>query len=436
MKAPADRANGPDEHVASAYAASVGVLPERPQLQGELTVDICVIGGGYSGLSTAISLLEKGHQVIVLEGARIGWGASGRNGGQVVNGFNAGLDTITRRYGEDTAAFFGQHLQEGGKIIRQRIEKYGIDCDLKEKNLYTAFTQKHLLELEAKQALWRRHGMDDHEMFDRASIRQHVGSDAYLGGMIDHSGAHLHPLKLALGEAAAVESLGGRIFEQSRVISVDYSGPQPVAKTALGQVRCKNLMICGNAYLGKAVPALLPRILPVSTQVLATEPLSDEQARDILPTDVCVEDCRYILDYFRLSADNRLIFGGGVLYGGRDARDIVARIRPNMLKIFPQLKNTRIDYTWNGNFALSFSRVPQLGQLSNHTWFAHGYSGHGVTGSHFYGKVLADAIHGDLSQYNVLADLPWLPFPGGRLFGAQYSAIGSFYYNLRDKLGF
>ena len=406
MVAPA-RVNAPEEHVASAYAASVGVLPERPQLQGEVTADICVIGGGYSGLSTAISLLEKGHQVIVLEGARIGWGASGRNGGQVVNGFNAGLDTITRRYGDDTAAFFGRHLQEGGKIIRQRIEKYGIDCDLKEKNLYTAFTKKHLLELEAKQALWRRHGMDDHEMFDRASIRQHVGSDAYLGGMIDYSGAHLHPLKLALGEAAAVESLGGRIFEQSRVVSVDYSGPQPVAKTASGQVRCKNLVICGNAYLG-----------------------------DILPTDVCVEDCRYILDYFRLSADNRLIFGGGVLYGGRDAKDIAARIRPNMLKIFPQLKNVRIDYTWNGNFALSFSRVPQLGQLSNHTWFAHGYSGHGVTGSHFYGKVLADAIHGDLTQYNVLAGLPWLPFPGGRLFGAQYSAIGSFYYNLRDKLGF
>jgi gamma-glutamylputrescine oxidase len=266
-------------------------------------------------------------------------------------------------------------------------------------------------------------------------VRRHVGTDAYVGGMIDHSGGHMHPLNLALGEAAALESLGGRIFEGSRVVSVEYSGPEPVVRTDGGSVRAEHLIICGNAYLGDAVPALAPRILPVSTQIMATAPLSEARAAELLPTDICVEDCRYILDYFRLSADRRLLFGGGTVYGGKDAKDVIAKLTPNMLRIFPQLKGVAIEHAWNGNFALSFSRVPQMGKLADHTWFAHGYSGHGVTGSHLFGRILAEAVHGDLSRFDVFASLPWYPFPGGRRFGAQYSTLGSWYYGLRDRLG-
>jgi gamma-glutamylputrescine oxidase len=426
---------GREGYIESYYSASANPAPLRPALTGEETAEICVLGGGYTGLSTAIALLEKGYKVTLLEAERIGWGASGRNGGQIVNGLNASLDTIARRYGQDTAAFVGTMLQEGARLIRERVAKYNIACDLKDKNLFTAFTPRQMRELEHHQALWRRFGMDEHELLDKAALQAHVRTDAYVGGMIDHSGGQMHPLNLALGEAGAVEQLGGRIFEHSRVTSVDYSGAEPVARTANGQVRAKHLVICGNAYLGDAVPALTPRILPVSTQIMATAPLGDKLARELLPSDICVEDCRYILDYFRLSADKRLLFGGGTVYGGKDAKDVIAKLTPNMLRIFPQLRGTKIDYAWNGNFALSFSRVPQMGRLAKHTWFAHGYSGHGVTGSHLFGKILAEAIHGNLSRFDVFARLPWYPFPGGRTFGAQYSMIGSWYYGLRDRLG-
>ncbi|NJM33638.1 MAG: FAD-binding oxidoreductase [Rhodomicrobium sp.] len=244
-----------------------------------------------------------------------------------------------------------------------------------------------------------------------------------------------HPLNLALGEADAVEKLGGRIFEKSRVVSVDYAGENPVVRTGEGVIHAKHLVICGNAYLGHTVPALTPRILPVSTQIMATAPLSPELAQELLPTDICVEDCRYILDYYRLSGDNRLLFGGGTVYGGKDAKDVIAKLMPNMIRIFPQLRGIKIDYAWNGNFALSFTRIPQMGRLAKHTWFAHGYSGHGVTGSHLFGKILGEAIDGDLSRFDVFAKLRWLPFPGGRRFGAQYSVLGSWYYGLRDRLG-
>ncbi len=419
----------------SYYAATANPVPQRPALQGQLDTDICVVGAGYSGLSAALHLAEKGHKVTILEGARVGWGASGRNGGQIVNGLNASLDTIEKRYGAETGACVAKMLQEGGRIIRERIDTYNIQCDLKEKNLFTAFTAKQMHELEAKQSLWRKHGMDDHELLDKSALRQHIGSDAYLGGMIDHSGAHMHPLNLCLGEAAAFEQNGGVIYEMSPATSIDYERAQPSVKTAQGEVRCKTLILCGNAYLGGVVRNLTARVMPVSTQIMATEPLGEQRASELLPTDLCVEDSRYVLDYYRLSADKRLLFGGGTVYGGADPVDIEAKLRRNMNKIYPQLKGVKIDYAWSGNFALSFSRVPQLGRLGDNTYFAHGYSGHGVTGSHLFGRILSEAIDGDLSRFDVFAKLRWFPFPGGRLLRDQYSMVGSWWYMLRDALG-
>lgn len=430
-----DRYCGDGSYPPSYYAASTNPAPERPALSGSVEAEICVIGAGYTGLSAGLHLAEAGHKVVVLEGARVGWGASGRNGGQIVNGLNASLETIERRYGSQTARFVGGLVQEGGRIIRRIVTTYDISCDLKDGNLYAAYTAKQMGELEAKQKLWRSHGMDDHELLDQEGIRRHVGSDAYCGGMIDHSGGHMHPLNLVLGEAAALESLGGVIYEYSPAVSVETRGTMPVVKTDRGEVRCRTLVICGNAYLGNVVPELTSRVMPVSSQMMATEPLSEERARQLLPSGLCVEDIRYILDYFRLSADRRLIFGGGVVYGGTDPADIVAKLRPNMLKVFPHLDDVKIDFAWSGNFALSFSRVPQMGRLGNNVYFAHGYSGHGVTGSHLFGRILSEAINGDLSRFDVFAGLPWIPFPGGRMFRAQYSALGSWYYSLRDRFG-
>ncbi|MEM8838714.1 MAG: FAD-binding oxidoreductase, partial [Pseudomonadota bacterium] len=355
----------------SYYAASRNAALDRPALSGEERADITIIGGGYSGLSAGIALAEAGYKVALIESDRIGFGASGRNGGQIVNGLNAGLEAIERRHGQDITAFFGGLLQEGNRLIRERVEKYNIACDLKDGNVFAAFTGKQLHELAETEDLWRKHGVRDLELLDREGIRAHVGTDSYVGGLIDHSGGHMHPLNLALGEAAALEELGGRIFEQSRVTSVDYAGAKPVAKTKQGQIESDHMVICGNAYLDRTVPSLVPRILPVSTQMMATAPLSEEQAQALLPTDKCVEDCRYILDYFRLSADRRLLFGGGTVYGGRDVSDVIAKLRPNMLKLFPALKDVAIDYAWNGNFALSFTRIPQMGRLAPHTYFAH-----------------------------------------------------------------
>ena len=426
---------GDGRYPGSYYAASTNEAPLRPPLEGSVDCDICIVGAGYSGLSAALALAEKGHNVVVVEGARVGWGASGRNGGQIVNGLNASLDTIGNRYGMEVGAFVGKLVQEGGRIIRERVNKYDIQCDLKDKNLYAAFNPKQLRELEEKQKLWRKYGMDDHEVLDAAQMRQHVGSDVYAGGMIDHSGGHMHPLNLCLGEAAAFEKNGGVIYEMSPVVSVDHEADNPTVRTEKGEVRCQTLILCGNAYLGHVVKPLTPRVMPVSTQIIATEPLSDDLARELLPTDLCVEDTRYILDYYRLSADKRLLFGGGTVYGGTDPADIRAKLVPNMEKIFPQLAGVGVDYAWSGNFALSFSRVPQMGRLGKNTLFAHGYSGHGVTGSHLFGVILAEAVEGDTRRFDKFAQVRWYPFPGGRMFREQYSTVGSWWYALRDALG-
>ncbi|MCS5592144.1 MAG: FAD-binding oxidoreductase [Gammaproteobacteria bacterium] len=423
------------EHTGSYYVASANNKSLRGQLDGDHEVDVCVVGGGYSGLSTTLHLTERGYKVSLLEGARIGWGASGRNGGQIVNGLNASLGVIEKRYGNEFALFVGKLVQEGGQIIRGNIAKYNIECNLKEGNLFAAYTQKHLRELETKQKLWRRHGMDDHEILSKEDMRQFVGSDVYSGGMIDKTGGHIHPLNLALGEADAIERNGGKIFEMTRMQSMEKRGQDIIVTTDNGTVRCKKLVICGNAYLGKVIPKLTSRVMPVSTQIITTKPLGESLAREILPTDICVEDVRYILDYFRLTADKRLLFGGGTVYGGSDPKDVIAKLRPNMEKVFPQLKGIEVDYAWSGNFALSFSRVPQMGRLDDDVYFAHGYSGHGVTGSHLFGRILSEAIDGNTKRFDEFAKVPWIPFPGGRSLRVPYSIAGSWWYGLRDALG-
>ncbi len=426
---------GTGDHVASYYAATANPAPDRPPLEGVHEADICVVGAGFSGLSTALELAERGHRVTVIEGARVGWGASGRNGGQVVNGLNAGLDTFRRRFGEGVARFAAGLMLEGGDIIRDRVARYRIDCDLKDGNVFAALTGRHLRDLEAKRALWASYGLDHLVPLDRAGMRDHAASDLYAGGLLDPRGGHLHPLNLALGEAAALEGLGGVIHERSPVTSVDADAPRPVVRTERGEVRARTLVLCGNAYLGGAVPALDRRVMPVSTQVMATEPLGAERARALMPAGTCVEDVRYILDYYRVSADHRLLFGGGTVYGGSDPRDIAAKLRRAMDRVFPQLRGVAIEHAWSGNFALSFSRVPQMGRLGPGTYFAMGYSGHGVTGSHLFGRILAEAIDGDLGRFDTFAGLPWLPFPGGRALRVPYSVLGSWWYGLRDRLG-
>ena len=419
----------------SYYAASANPVPARPELEGETQTDVCIIGAGYTGLSTALFLLEHGFKVTVVEAAKVGFGASGRNGGQIVNSYSRDIDVIERTVGPKQAQLLGQMAFEGGRIIRERIAKYDIKCDLKDGGVFAAFTAKQMGHLESQKKLWERYGHTQLELLDGKRIREVVASENYIGGMLDMSGGHIHPLNLALGEAAAVESLGGVIHEQSPAIRVER-GDNPVVYTPKGSVKAKFVVVAGNAYLGNLLPELMAKSMPCGTQVITTEPLSDEMARSLLPQDYCVEDCNYLLDYFRLSGDNRLIYGGGVVYGARDPSNIEAIIRPKMLKTFPQLKNVKIDFAWTGNFLLTLSRLPQVGRLGDNIYYSQGCSGHGVTYTHLAGKVLAEALRGQAERFDAFASLPHYPFPGGHLFQVPFSALGAWYYSLRDKLGF
>lgn len=421
-------------HTSSFYAASALDKTQRPQLTQELSCDICIIGAGYTGLSSAIHLAEQGFKVIILEGSRIGFGASGRNGGQIVHSYSRDMDFIERNYGKDTGDAMGAMAFEGAKILRRFVSQYDIQCDLKQGGIFAACTNKQLDEMVAKKALWEKHGHSDLEILDPQGIREHVGSERYVGALLDKSGGHFHPLNLALGEAAAFESLGGIIFEDSKVQRV-IEGTKPLLVTENGSVRCDYVVVAGNAYLGDLIPKLEQKAIPCGTQVITTEPLTAEQQQDLLPTDHCVEDCNYLLDYFRLSGDGRLIYGGGVTYGAREPSKIEAKITPNMLKTFPQLKGVKIDHAWTGNFLLTLMRLPQFGRIGSNIYYMQGYSGHGITSSHLAGKLISEIITGQAERFDVMASLPQYPFPGGKLLRVPYTAMGAWFYNMRDKLG-
>ncbi|MEZ9668027.1 NAD(P)/FAD-dependent oxidoreductase [Vibrio breoganii] len=422
-----------NKHTDSFYANSIDNIVEYPQLQDNIECDVCVVGAGFSGLSSALHLAEKGFKVVVLESAKVGFGATGRNGGQIVNSYSRDVDVIENRYGEKQAKQLCDMIFEGGDIIRGLVDKYQINCDLKQGGLFTALNAKQFKGLEHHKKNWERYGNDQLSILDASEVESAVGTDAYVGGLLDMRGGHIHPLKLALGEAAAFVSLGGQIFEQSAVTSIE-KGANPIARTATGSVKSKYLVLAGNAYLGGLAPNISNKAIPCGTQVVATEQLTDEQLKTILPSDYCVEDCNYLLDYFRLSADKRLLFGGGVVYGARDPKDIEPLLRPKMESIFPQLKGIGIDYQWTGNFLLTYSRMPQFGSFADNVFYLQGYSGHGVTCTHLAGKLLAEALTGHAERFDAFAALRHPSFPGGRHFQIPFTAVGAAYYNLRDKL--
>ncbi len=421
-------------HAKSYYAATAIAQAPRSTLEGDLETDVCIIGGGFTGISAALELAERGFKVVVLEGNRVGFGASGRNGGQIVNGYSRNLETIRKWYGEEKAAALGQMSLEGGNIIRERVAKYGIDCNLRHGGFFAAFTDKQVREMDEIRRDWEKRGHDGLEMISKADVGKYVSSQRYVGGMIDRKGGHIHPLNLVEGEARAAEGLGVQIFENSRVIDVD-TGAAPSVSTAMGRVKAKYVLVCGNAYLGELLPAISSRMMPVSSQVMATERLDEALIEKLLPANYCVEDANYVLDYYRRTADNRLLYGGGIGYGGQDPKNLTSVIFPNMLKTFPELKNVRIEYAWSGNFALTLTRVPHMGKLSDTVYFSHGDSGHGVTTTHLLGRILGEAVAGHAERYDVWESLPNFPFPGGRLFRVPLTAIGAWWYGMRDKLG-
>lgn len=422
------------EHVNSFYAATDLAQPVRLPLQGLVETDICIVGAGYTGLNAALYLAEQGYRVVVLEAAKVGWGASGRNGGQIVHSYSRDIDVVEARYGAEVARPLAAMAFEGAAVLRDNVARHRIDCHLRDGGAFAALNPRQARHLREQKALWERHGHPGLEIIEgKEAIQRIVASERYTTLLVDPTGGHFHPLRLAQGEAAALESLGGRIHEQSAVRRIDR-GEHVTLHTAEGQVRAHFAIVACNAYIGELEPALLGRSMPCGTQVVATEPLGP-RAQPLLPQGHCVEDSNFMLDYYRLSGDGRLVYGGGVVYGARDPARIESIIRPKMLKTFPQLEDVRIDYAWTGNFQLTLSRLPDVGRLAPNIYYSHGCSGHGVTFTHLIGRVLGQAIKGHAERFDAFARLPHHPFPGGRALRVPFTAIGAWYYGMRDALG-
>ena len=417
---------------ATYYTATRNRQDRFPPLTEELRTDVCVVGGGYTGIATALELAARGFGVVLLEAHQIGWGASGRNGGQLLFGI-CDHAKIEQRLGRDAAALFWRMGLESVQIVREHIERYHIDCDLRWGSFDAAITQRQFDRLRAFKAEQEQRGYPHAlELVDRAQLPAVIGSGHYLGGLIDRGGGHLHPLNLCLGEAAAAAALGARLFEHSTALAV-LPGERPQVLTAQGRVSAEWVVLAGNAYLGRLEPRLYGQVLPAGSYIVATEPLG-ALAAELLPQNLAVADQNVVLDYFRLSADNRLLFGGRCNYSGREPRDIAAVLRPRLVEVFPQLRHTRIDYAWGGQLGISLNRIPQLGRLPGNILYAQGYSGHGVGTTHLAGRVLAEAISGEGARLDLFNQIRHWRLPGGRWFASPALALGMLYYRLLDLL--
>ena len=419
----------------SYYAASANPSPARPALMGQVCADVCVVGGGFTGISTALHLAERGYDVVLLEAETIGYGASGRSGGQIVSAFAADMDKVRAWVGHEDACRLFACAEEAKQLIADRVARHGIACDLVWGHVDAANKPSHLDELRAMRDAWARDfDYTNLTLLERSDLAAHIDSNAYVGGLYDAGGGHLHPLNYCLGLARAAEEAGARLFERSRVTALD-TGTKPLVRTAKGEVAAQHLVICANAYLGNLVPELRKRVMPVGTYIGATPPLGEERVRRLLPSNAGVTDCAFVLDYFRRSGDHRLLFGGRVSYSTIMPPNLPVAMRRKMLTVFPQLSDQHFDYTWGGYVGITVERTPHLGRLGPCTYFAQGFSGHGVALTGMAGRLIAEAIAGQAERFDVMAKLPHTVFPGGRLLRTPTLALAMMWYRLRDMLG-
>jgi gamma-glutamylputrescine oxidase len=421
------------EHTSSYYAASVNEVTDYPVLEGDHSADICVIGAGFTGVATALTLAERGFSVALVEANRVGWGASGRNGGQIINGIG-GLDKIRKKHGEGIADMLWDMKWRGNDIIYERVEKYGIQCDLKSGYLEVATKPSQVDYIEEFADERRLHNFPHkYEVWDREKTSAHLGTDVFHGGFICYRDGHLHPLNLCIGEARAASNLGVQIFEQSPVVGIEH-GSRPKVKTENGTIVANSVVLAGNAYSMLEPKHLSNLVFPAGSYIIGTEPLSEEMVNEINPMDVAVCDLNEVVDYYRLSADKRLLYGGACNYSGRDPTSIKSYILPRMLRVYPKLKDIRIDFEWGGKIGIVLNRVPILGRINNNVYYCQGYSGHGVCATHVMGEVMADAVTGTMERFDLFADINHFRMPGSQWFGNQIIALGMLYYKMKDRL--
>ncbi len=416
----------------SYYRASAHAAPECPALDGDESVDVAVIGAGFTGLSAALELAKKGISARVVEAGPIAWGASGRNGGQICTGFSKGMGAFEYALGKEAARDAFKVAEEAKALIVERINAYGIDCDLTWGYLLTAPKPSHMAGLAEERDELAGYGYDKLQLLDKEQLEARLGTSVYHGALADRGAGHLHTLNYALGLAAAVLQEGGRIATHTSVLKVE-PGARVKIVTATGTVSASQVVVACNGYLGHLIPRLDAKVMPVASYVVATAPLGKERAKRLIRDNDAVGDVNFVTDYFRLTADHRLLFGGRCSYSGIDPADLAANMRPRVLRVFPQLSDVAIDFAWGGHIGITYNRLPDAGRIGSNIYYAQGYSGQGVALSGMFGKLMAEAIAGDAGRFDVFAKIPHAPFPGGPLRRAALT-IGMLYYRLRDLL--
>lgn len=422
---------------ASYYTASIVEESAYAALDGEQQVDVAIVGGGFSGVATALELTERGYKVGLVEANKIGWGASGRNGGQVtgsLSGHDAMLKQMRRTLGVDVGDFVWDLRWRGQKIISDRVAKYDIACDLKHGHLQAAYKPGHIKELRADYEAMQGHPIAAQvRWLERDEVRAVIGTSLYHAALRNDYNLHLHPLNLCLGEARAAAALGAVLHEDSTALRIEH-GARPAVVTDRGRLVADSVILAGNAYHRLERPALQGYLFPAVLNIMATAPLSPEQVAAINPEDLAVYDTRFVLDYYRLTADKRLLFGGGTNYSGRDSPDIAAELRPRMEHTFAQLKGVAIDFQWQGTAGIVINRIPMLGRVRDNVYYMQGYSGHGIATTHVMGQIMADAVAGTLERFDAFADVRHLRIPFGDRLGSTLLAVGMWYYKLLERI--
>jgi len=425
------------ETPSSIYADTVDLGQPFPPPEGDQQVDVAVVGGGFTGVSTALNLRERGYRVHLYEAERIGYGASGRNGGQLCQGWTTDFAKIAKRIPPEHRRMAWEVGMLGREIVIDRCRRHNIDAELKFGYLHAALHRRQLDELNAMQKEWEEEGYEGLTFLpDKASLTPHITSDAYIGGLHDAHSGHLHPLKYLYGLARAAVEAGVIIHEGCRItrIAPGEGGTPARLEHAGGVVHADKLVLAGNAYLGKTAPRLMDqRIAPVTSAIIATAPLSSNLVHSLLPGRIAVADCNTALNYFRIDADGRMLFGGRASYLAQESGAIRADLSRRMASVFPALSGVEIDRAWSGRIGITVDRIPHFGKIGDATWFVQGFSGHGVALTGVAGLILAEAIDGDAGRFDTFAAIRHMPFPGG-IFRTPALALGMAWFKLKDKL--
>ncbi|MDZ4730407.1 MAG: FAD-binding oxidoreductase [Xanthomonadales bacterium] len=418
----------------SYYAASANRHLQLLPLRGEESADVCIIGGGYTGLSSAIHLAERGYQVVLLEAERIGWGASGRNGGQCTVGQRQPQEYLEEKFGLEEAHRLWELGVEAVDLVRELISRFGISCDLKRGNLQAAAKQGDAEWYQAHaERMHSNYGLEC-QFVAGEELHHLTGTDVFRGGLVEYASAHLHPLNYVLGLADAARSLGVHLYEQSRVTSYDQASPTTV-RTAQGSVKARYVVLACNGYLGRLEPRVAGRIMPINNFVLATAVLSAAQQQQFNPQDLCMYDARFVVNYWKLTGDGRFLFGGGENYTKRFPTNIKNFVRRYFLQLYPSAKDLRIDYGWGGTLAITMNRMPSFGRLEPDVYYAMGFCGHGVQMATLAGKLIAEALAGTAERFDVMARIPSPSFPGGTLLRWPGLVAGMLFHAVKDRLG-